>query len=117
MSLLVAVNAALLAGSPALRVWYGVRPQGVNAAGIVFQIVDRIDEEHLRGDASLARARVQIDAYSTDAKEAEALCDEARALLLASMTFQTHTLSGFNDYETDTGLFRFSRDFACWFNT
>jgi hypothetical protein len=115
VSVLIAVRTALTSGSPALRVWYGYRPQGLTAAGVVFSIVDIVDDEHLRGDSNLARVRVQVDAYSTDAKESESLSDEARALMLASPLFQAITVLGLADFEDDTGLYRFTRDFAVWF--
>jgi hypothetical protein len=51
----------------AARVYMLKLPQGVTLPAVRVQIIDEIDETHLRGAGGMAAARVQVDAYVAEA--------------------------------------------------
>jgi len=111
------VKQTLSAASPSGKVYEGIRPQSSGVPALTFIVASRNPDEHLRGDSSLLNARVQVDAWAKHAKEAEQLANEARLLMLGSSVLQATTVSGFDDFEEDTKLYRVSQDFSVWLNT
>lgn len=112
------VTAALKAGSPPLRVAQGLRPATMGLPAVTFFFPAFLDfDVDLLGAGGLRNVQVEVDAWANKPDEAEAVAEEAMALLLASAAFTAVPLpGGFTDQETDTLLFRVSRDFSIWFN-
>lgn len=118
MTLQEAIHATLTAGSPALKVAFGIRPSEWGSAdGVVFNIISDIDDEHLSGDSGYIAARVQVDAWSQNALRAEAMQIDARALMRTSVLLSAFTVGGFRDRDEETGLYRASKDYSVGFNT
>lgn len=117
MNLNEAVALALTAGSPQqLFVTQDEIPQDVqwlpSTVWVTFQIVTSAEGEHLRGDDGQVNARVTVDVWSLDDTLACAGMRECRALMQAAPYFSAYTVGGFEERETDTRLYRVSRDFS-----
>lgn len=111
------VTAALKAGSPPLRVAQGVRPNTQDLPVVTFIFPAYLDfDVDLLGAGDLRNVQVQVDAWANKPDVAETIAEDAMALMLASAVFTAVPLGGFSDQETDTRIYRVSRDFSVWFN-
>ena len=115
MSVLASVIQAL---NP-LAVYKGRLPPEHVLPSLVAQIVAGNDEIHLRGDSSLSRRIVQLDAWASVETSAESYMTQAKAKLLAATTFQVAAInvSGAESYDADANLYRSSLEFTLWFST
>lgn len=115
------VFAALTNGSDGLRAHHNKVPRKGDA-GHVFPLltittVSETAETDLRGDSSLRRRVVQIDAWSKTRKGADDLAELARAKMTAASTFKIGSpeKSGAPEYDDEADLFRASYDYPIWY--
>lgn len=117
MTLRESIYAALIAGSPAVRVYPNILPPNPLLPASVFTLVSRVDEENLDGtDADLTNAHIQVDVYAQTQNEADAVAELIRARMLAASDFAAWSAGGFDAFEDDTLLYRVMREFSVWKN-
>jgi hypothetical protein len=121
-------DAALSAMVGGERVFPVVLPQGVTAASIVYTRISGQGDHDMSGPSGLNRVRVQIDAWSQDADEADALARLIKARLdgfsgpisLGGSPEASVTVQGAffdtqrDDYDSEAEMHRVSQDFLCW---
>lgn len=88
MSVIKAVQ-AILAADPALAALVGGRigpweNAGVTAAHVTHTLVSRVPDMHLAGRSGITRAGVQLDAWSPDTSEAQAVAGEVDRVMDAA---------------------------------
>lgn len=122
MSHVVAVQTVLLA-TPAVvalvgtRIYPGVMPQNVVMPALVLTVVTDVGEDTFDSDAAtvLRNARVQIDGYAEQYKDAEAAMNAVDdAMQAQSAEFKAYRADRRDLYETPTRLHRISMDFSVW---
>lgn len=77
-----------------------------------YQIVSREYSHDLDGDGNLDYVRVQIDFYSADQADAEALSEQARSALYSSL--KALAASEFETFDGEARRYRVSIDFTVW---
>ena len=95
-----------------------LRPEGDSQPAIVYSIVSKDQVSNLAGrDGSLRNIRVQIDIWAR--KHSDILAVEAAVrtqMDVPAATFRsTMNPGGFDDYESETKLYRRLLEFSCWF--
>lgn len=100
------------------RMHPSVRPEGGALPALVYQVTTRDQLQTHGGRAdTLRNVRVQIDIWSSTYSALLALDAAVRARMeTAANSFKSAMLpSGFDDYETDTKLYRRMLEFSCWY--
>lgn len=102
---------ALVGDPPA--VFRGLAPEGTVGAYVAWFTAGTEGSENLSGPPLADRWQVEIDSYSPDDKECEAL---ARAVRDAMEQVAVMTGVPVDEYEEDTGLYRLGLQFDWWLN-
>lgn len=99
-------------------------PQGTRAgdppkACITYLVVQEDPQSDLDGeDGQLLEIRVQVDCWASTQTTVRELAELVRLRMKTSSFRATPTPgSSFGDYEQQSKLHRFSRDFTCWYRT
>lgn len=117
MTLRESIFAAMISGSPAVRVYPNILPPNPLLPASIFTMVSRVDEETIDGaDAGLTNAHIQIDVYAKTQIEADVVADIIRMRMLAASDFASWSAGGFDAFEEDTLLYRVMREFSVWKN-
>lgn len=95
------------------RVYAVVLPQDIGFPAISYQRISDAPVNDYSGHSGLDRVRIQIDAWAQTYWEAKALGEEIRACMLAA-DFKAVPDTDFDDFETESKLYRFSADFFLW---
>ena len=101
------------------RIYPLLRDEGAALPAVVYTIVSLDPQGNLDGiDGSQRQYRVQIDCWSRTYDEMDLLALAVRDRMnTAATNFKTvfQPGSGFDEYESETKLYRRSADYSCWF--
>ena len=104
------------------RIYPVVLQQGQREPSLVFNRISGQGDHHMQGPSGLTRPRFQIDAYAPSHDDAAELADLVKLALdgysglmgsvnVQGVFFETER----EDYQSDVGLHRVSRDYLIWY--
>lgn len=92
-------------------------PEGSDKPAITYLVIGEDPHNDLDGeDGELLEIRVQVDCWALTDADVRALSELVRTRLKTS-GFKATPITGtaFGQYETQTKLHRFTRDYQCWY--
>lgn len=95
------------------RIYAVVAPQNAARPFLVYSLISAVPQNELDGVPGCANYRVQIDSYATTYAASKAIGNAARDTLESND--RAHLISeGAVGYESETELYRDSRDYSVW---
>ncbi|MPZ58440.1 MAG: DUF3168 domain-containing protein [Rhizobiales bacterium] len=118
-------DSAVAAAVGGTRIYPVVLPQGQVLPSVVFARISGLGDHHMQGASGLTRPRMQIDAWARTADEASTLADLVKFRLdgdrspMGAGAAQVQVQGVFfdserDDYDSESKLFRVSRDYFIW---
>lgn len=105
-------------------------PQGQTQPSIVYSRVSGLGDNHMHGPSGLSRPRIQIDCWAQSVDTAASLANLVKeridgfrgsmlwgenspeeAIVIQGIFFESER----EDYDSESALYRMSRDYLCWY--
>lgn len=97
----------------ATRIYPVLLPLSVVMPAICYQTIATTPQNGFDGNHSLDQVRAQVDSWSTTLTEAQALAAAVRAAMAVAPLYGLPLMS-FEDYDSETQLYRVVQDFSIW---